>query len=71
MKHNTIETMCCQTHLKFTLAGSEQVRQALSKAKRLTEVKGYDSVYISPDRSVEPERVHVIKKNKIVSSDKN
>ena len=76
--------------IKFTLAGSEHVRQVLSKAKGLREVEGYNSVYISPDRSAEqraafkklilavkqkrldePERGHVIRNNKIVSSDKD
>ena len=76
--------------IKLTLSGSDHVRQVLSKARRLREVEGYDSVYISPDRSaeqraafkklvlavkqkrqLEPGRVHVIRNNKIVSSDKD
>ena len=76
--------------IKFTLSGSDHVRRVLSKARKLREVEGYDSVYISPDRSaeqraafrklvlevkqkreLEPQRVHVIRNNKIVSSEKN
>ena len=76
--------------IKFTLSGSDHVRRVLSKARKLREVEGYDSVYISPDRSaeqraafrklvlevkqkrnLEPERVHFIRNNKIVSSDKD
>ena len=37
--------------IKFTLSGSDHVRRVLSKARKLREVEGYDSVYISPDRS--------------------
>ena len=76
--------------IKFTLSGSDHVRRVLSKARKLREVEGYDSVYISPDRSaeqraafrklvlevkqkreLEPQRVHVIRNNKIVSSEKD
>ena len=76
--------------IKFTLSGSDHVRQVLSKARGLREVEGYESVYISPDRSaeqraafkklvsavkqkrlLEPGRVHVIRNNKIVSSEKD
>ncbi|XP_063691249.1 uncharacterized protein LOC134823644 [Bolinopsis microptera] len=39
--------------IKFTLSGSDHVRRVLSKARKLREVEGYDSVYISPDRSAE------------------
>jgi hypothetical protein len=75
--------------IKFTLAGTDLVRQILSKTRRLREVEGYTSVYICPDRSAEnrlafkklvdevkqrrtdePNRVHVIKNFKIVSSEK-
>lgn len=76
--------------IKFTLSGSDHVRRVLSKARKLREVEGYDSVYISSDRSaeqraafrklvlevkqkreLEPQRVHVIRNNKIVSSEKD
>ena len=76
--------------IKFTLSGSDHVRRVLSKARKLREVEGYDSVYISPDRSaeqraafrklvlevkqkrnLEPGRVHFIRNNKIVSSEKD
>ena len=76
--------------IKFTLSGSDHVRRVLSKARKLREVEGYESVYISPDRSaeqraafrklvlevkqkreLEPQRVHVIRNNKIVSSEKD
>ena len=62
----------------------------MSKARKLREVEGYDSIYISPDRSaeqraafkklveahkqkglLEPERVPIIRNNKIVSSEKD
>ena len=62
---------------------------AMEQSKATMRNCGYDSVYISPDRSAEqkaafkklvlavkqkrldePERVHVIRNNKIVSSDK-
>lgn len=75
--------------VKFTLTGTDHVRQILSKARRLRDLEGYTSVYICPDRSAEqraafkklveavkqkrteePNRVHVIKNNKIVSSEK-
>ena len=76
--------------IKFTLSGSDHVRRVLSKARKLREVEGYESVYISPDRSaeqraafrklvlevkqkreLESQRVHVIRNNKIVSSEKD
>ena len=76
--------------VKFTLAGTDHVRQILSKTRRLREVEGYTAVYICPDRSVErraafkklvevvkqkridePNKVHIIKNNKIVSSVKD
>lgn len=75
--------------VKFSLAGTDHVRQILSKTRRLRDVDGYTSVYICPDRSAEqraafkklvevvkqkrtdePNRVHIIKNNKIVSSEK-
>ena len=75
--------------VKFVLAGTDHVRQILSKTRRLREVEGYTSVYISPDRSVEsrvahralvvemktkrtdePNKVHSIRNNRVVSLEK-
>ena len=42
--------------VKFTVAGTDLVRQILSKTKRLKEINGYSSVYICSDRSVEHRR---------------
>ncbi len=46
--------------IKFTLSSSDLVWQILRKTKLLKEVEGYESVYISPDRSVEDRLAYIV-----------
>ena len=44
--------------IKFTLRSSDMVNQILRKAKILRTKEGYNSIYISPDRTVEERRAY-------------
>ena len=45
--------------IKFTLRSSDMVNQILIKAKILRTKEGYNSIYISPDRTVEEKRAYM------------
>ena len=45
--------------MKFTLRSSDMVNQILRKAKILRTKEGYNSIYISPDRTVEEKRAYM------------
>ena len=44
--------------INFTLRSSDMVNQILRKAKILRTKEGYNSIYISPDRTVEERRAY-------------